>query len=62
MKLAGYRKFIVAMTAIVSATGMVAAGYVSDSIYSTVMLASVGIFSLANASQKWRATNDSTKP
>ncbi len=62
MTLLGHRKFLISLASIASATAMVATGYISDSIYSTVMLAAIGIFAVANVSQKVMGAHDPQKP
>lgn len=46
------RKFILAVLSLISATGLVWAGHISDGVYSAVMLATVGAYVTANVVQK----------
>ena len=46
------RKFIVAMTAIASASWLVCAGHIADGVYSAVVIAAVGGYLAANVTQK----------
>ena len=46
------RKFIVAVLAMASATGLCAAGHIHEGVYSVVMTASVGAYLAANVTQK----------
>lgn len=52
MSIVGYRKLIVTMASIASASVLVALGHIGDGVYSTVMLATVGGFLAANVTQK----------
>ena len=46
------RKFILAVLSLISATGLVWSGHISDGVYSAVMLATVGAYVTANVVQK----------
>lgn len=46
------RKFIVAMSVIVSATWLVYTGHIADGVYSAVVIAVVGAYLAANVGQK----------
>jgi hypothetical protein len=46
------RKFILTLASVASATGLVAFGLISDGVYSTVMIATVGGYLTANVAQK----------
>ena len=46
------RKFLVAMTAIASATGLCVGGYIHEGVYSAVVIATVGGYLTANVAQK----------
>lgn len=48
----GYRKFTVALAAIVSASTCVAFGWIDGTQYVTVVVAAVGIFAYANSQRK----------
>lgn len=54
--MSGYRKFTVAMFAILCATLMVGLGKISDGVYSTIMVATISAFLAANVIQKKTAT------
>jgi uncharacterized membrane protein YeaQ/YmgE (transglycosylase-associated protein family) len=47
------RKFILALLALVSATGLVAAGLITPGVYQYVVLGTVGAYITGNVSQKW---------
>ena len=46
------RKFLLALSALVSATALCALGHIHEGVYSTVMVASVGAYLAANVTQK----------
>ena len=46
------RKFILAVAAVASATALVAFGRIDGTVYSTVMLAALSAYSIANVAQK----------
>lgn len=46
------RKFIVALLAMASATGLCATGAIHEGVYSVVMTATVGAYLAANVTQK----------
>jgi len=48
----GGRKFVLALLALASATGLVLFGHISDGIYSAVVLATVGGYVAGNVGQK----------
>ena len=48
----GGRKFILAMTALASATYLVAFGHIGDQIYSAVTIATCGAYIVGNVVQK----------
>jgi len=52
---AGGRKFIVAMSVLISATALVVFGKIDQSIYSSVVLAVVAAYLTANVVQKRQA-------
>jgi Co/Zn/Cd efflux system component len=53
----GWRKFIATLAALASATVLVWLGKIEGSVYSTVVLGTVGVFIAGNVMQKF-----STKP
>ena len=46
------RKFLLVMATVASATWLVAAGHISDGVYSAVVIAAVGGYLTANVAQK----------
>ena len=46
------RKFVVAMSAIASASWLVYSGHIADGVYSAVVIAAVGGYLAANVTQK----------
>ena len=46
------RKFILSVLSLISATGLVWAGHISDGVYSAVMLATVAAYITGNVLQK----------
>ena len=58
----GYRKLIVTLFAILSASVLVGLRLISDGIYSTVMLASVGGYLAANVTQAISTTKKEPAP
>ena len=52
MTLIGYRKFILAILSLVSATGLVAFERIGEGTYAAVIVATVGAFITANVVQK----------
>jgi len=46
------RKFLLACASLVSATGLVWMGHISDGVYSAVVIATVGAYLAANVGQK----------
>lgn len=46
------RKFLLAMTALLSATWLVANNHIADGVYSAVVIATVGGYLAANVTQK----------
>lgn len=46
------RKFVLALFAIVSATALVGFGKIEGTIYSAIMMAALGAYSVANVAQK----------
>ena len=49
------RKFIISVLALLSATGLCYFGHISDGVYSTVMIATVGAYITGNVLQKTQA-------
>lgn len=47
------RKFILALLALISATGLVAAGLITPGVFQYVVLGTVGAYITGNVSQKW---------
>lgn len=45
------RKFLLALLALLSATGLVWAGHISDGVYSAVVIATVGAYITGNVAQ-----------
>lgn len=50
----GGRKFILAMTALASATALVALGHIGDQVYSAVTIATCGAYIAGNVVQKFK--------
>lgn len=46
------RKFIIAVAALLSATGLVVGGYIDGGVYSAVVIATVGAYIAGNVAQK----------
>ena len=46
------RKFILAVLALASATGLCWAGHIADGVYSVVLIATVGAYITGNVAQK----------
>lgn len=46
------RKFILAMSTLISVTGLVAFGKIADGVFATVVVATVGSYLAANVAQK----------
>lgn len=53
------RKFVLALTSVISATGLVYTGHIADGVYSAVVISVVGGYLAANVTQK--ATTKETK-
>lgn len=51
------RKFILSVLTLISATGLVWAGHISDGVYSAVVIACVGAYLAANVIQKNQPTD-----
>ncbi len=52
MEAVGGRKFVLAMCALASATGLVGLGHISDAVYSAVTIATCGAYIGGNVVQK----------
>lgn len=52
------RKFLLALLALLSATGLVYFGKIADGVYSAVVIATVGAYIAGNVAQKIKAPND----
>ena len=48
----GSRKFLLSCASLLSATGLVAFGSISDGVYSAVVIATVGAYIVGNVTQK----------
>jgi hypothetical protein len=48
------RKFVLAMSAVASATWLVYAGHIADGVYSAVVIATVGAYITGNVAQKFK--------
>lgn len=58
LKAVGGRKFILAMSALASATALVALGHIGDQVYSAVTIATCGAYIAGNVVQKFKAAEN----